>query len=130
MSNVATTKMSSRGQIVIPEEVRNRLGLTQGSQFVLFGDGDVILLDTNVLISGVFFGGRPRRVLEAWRDDRYASLIRSNRRGERPGFRRSAPTGRLRLAGNRSAESGRLRRPVSCNYPLCGGLYGSGRWRT
>lgn len=44
MSNVATTKMSSRGQIVIPEEVRNRLGLTQGSQFVVFGDGDVIVL--------------------------------------------------------------------------------------
>jgi len=27
-----------------------------------------IVLDTNVLISGVFFGGWPRRILEAWRD--------------------------------------------------------------
>ena len=27
-----------------------------------------ILLDTNVLISGVFFGGVPGRILEAWRD--------------------------------------------------------------
>jgi len=44
MSNVSTTKMSSRGQVVIPEEVRSRLGLTQGSQFVVFGDGDVVIL--------------------------------------------------------------------------------------
>jgi len=27
-----------------------------------------IVIDTNVLVSGVFFGGLPARVLEAWRD--------------------------------------------------------------
>ena len=27
-----------------------------------------VILDTNVLVSGVFFGGPPARVLEAWRD--------------------------------------------------------------
>lgn len=27
-----------------------------------------VVLDTNVRISGVFFGGLPRRILEAWRD--------------------------------------------------------------
>ena len=27
-----------------------------------------IVLDTNVLVSGVFFGGPPGRILEAWRD--------------------------------------------------------------
>lgn len=27
-----------------------------------------IVLDTNVFVSGVFFGGWPRRVLESWRD--------------------------------------------------------------
>ena len=27
-----------------------------------------VVVDTNVLISGVFFGGAPARVLEAWRD--------------------------------------------------------------
>ena len=27
-----------------------------------------VVLDTNVFVSGVFFGGTPGRVLEAWRD--------------------------------------------------------------
>jgi len=27
-----------------------------------------VVVDTNVLVSGVFFGGMPSRVLEAWRD--------------------------------------------------------------
>ena len=29
-----------------------------------------VVLDTNVLVSGVFFSGIPRRILEAWRDRR------------------------------------------------------------
>jgi AbrB family looped-hinge helix DNA binding protein len=44
MSKIATTKMSSRGQVVIPEDVRNRLGLKKGSQFVVLGEGDVVIL--------------------------------------------------------------------------------------
>ncbi|MCX5644197.1 MAG: hypothetical protein NTZ17_05870 [Phycisphaerae bacterium] len=28
-----------------------------------------IVLDTNVLISGIFFRGPPYRILQAWRDD-------------------------------------------------------------
>ncbi|MAE69619.1 MAG: hypothetical protein CME06_04015 [Gemmatimonadetes bacterium] len=44
MSTLSTTKMSSRGQVVIPEEVRVRLGLTPGVQFVVVGDGDVVIL--------------------------------------------------------------------------------------
>lgn len=44
MKNVSTTRMSSRGQVVIPEEVRNRLGLTKGSEFVVLGEGDVVIL--------------------------------------------------------------------------------------
>lgn len=42
--NVFTTKMSCKGQIVIPEEVRNTLGLTTGTQFVVVGKGDTIIL--------------------------------------------------------------------------------------
>lgn len=40
----ATTKMSSKGQVVIPEEIRNRLGLGEGVQFLVLGEGDVIIL--------------------------------------------------------------------------------------
>ena len=41
---VATTKMSSRGQVVIPEKIRDQLGLKAGSQFVIIGQGDVVML--------------------------------------------------------------------------------------
>lgn len=44
MANLATTKMSSKGQIVIPEEIRKRLNLKAGAQFVVVGDNDVVIL--------------------------------------------------------------------------------------
>jgi len=44
MKASATTKMSSKGQVVIPEEVRNALGLKAGSKFVVVGEGDVVIL--------------------------------------------------------------------------------------
>lgn len=44
MESVATTRMSSKGQVVIPETVRQRLGLEPGAQFVVFGEDDVIIL--------------------------------------------------------------------------------------
>ena len=44
MADAATTKLSSKGQVVIPEEVRNRLGLRTGAQFVVLGDRDVVIL--------------------------------------------------------------------------------------
>ena len=44
MATVATTKMSSKGQVVIPEDVRKALGLDVGAQFVVMGDGDVVIL--------------------------------------------------------------------------------------
>lgn len=45
-SHVATTKMSSRGQVVIPEEIRKRMGITEGSQFMIFygEQQDVLML--------------------------------------------------------------------------------------
>ena len=46
MSNPATTRMSSKGQVVIPEEIRDRLGLTVGTQFVVIGDNGVVILKT------------------------------------------------------------------------------------
>ena len=44
MPNLATTKMSSKGQVVIPEGIRKRLGLKAGAQFVVVGDKDVVIL--------------------------------------------------------------------------------------
>lgn len=34
-----------------------------------------IILDTNVFVSGVFFGGLPGRILEAWRDGRVQLVV-------------------------------------------------------
>ena len=44
MAPYATTRLSSKGQVVIPEEVRNDLGLTEGDQFVVIGQGDAVIL--------------------------------------------------------------------------------------
>ena len=44
MVKPSTTKLSSRGQVVIPEEIRKRLGLEPGAQFVVVGEGDVVVL--------------------------------------------------------------------------------------
>jgi AbrB family looped-hinge helix DNA binding protein len=46
MANLATTRMSSKGQVVIPEDIRNRLKLKSGSRFVVVGKDDVIILKT------------------------------------------------------------------------------------
>lgn len=43
MSDAATTTLSSKGQVVIPEEIRARLGLKAGVQFVVLGDKDVVI---------------------------------------------------------------------------------------
>jgi AbrB family looped-hinge helix DNA binding protein len=44
MANIATTKMSSKGQVVISEEIRKRLKLKKGSQFVVVSEKDVVIL--------------------------------------------------------------------------------------
>jgi AbrB family looped-hinge helix DNA binding protein len=38
--------MSSKGQVVIPEEIRNRLGLRAGDSFLVMSDDDVVILKT------------------------------------------------------------------------------------
>jgi AbrB family looped-hinge helix DNA binding protein len=44
MNTIATTRLSSKGQIVIPEEIRKQLGLRTGNQFVVIAEDDVVLL--------------------------------------------------------------------------------------
>ena len=38
------TSMSSKGQVVIPLDVRTRLGLKEGEKFVVLGEGDTLVL--------------------------------------------------------------------------------------
>ncbi len=44
MSTLSTTRMSSKGQVVIPEAIRQELGLEAGAQFVVVGGRDAIIL--------------------------------------------------------------------------------------
>ena len=44
MEDVTTTKLSSKGQIVIPEAIRRRLSLEPGAEFVVLGEEDTIVL--------------------------------------------------------------------------------------
>lgn len=44
MGTVATTRMSSKGQVVIPEAIRKQLNLREGMQFIVIGEGDVVIL--------------------------------------------------------------------------------------
>jgi AbrB family looped-hinge helix DNA binding protein len=44
MAGYSTTKLSSRGQVVIPEEIRESLHLKEGDQFVVMGKGDTVIL--------------------------------------------------------------------------------------
>ena len=44
METLATTRMSSKGQVVIPEFICKRLNLKEGAQFIVVGDADVVIL--------------------------------------------------------------------------------------
>jgi AbrB family looped-hinge helix DNA binding protein len=44
MAAYGTTKLSSKGQVVIPEDIRESLNLKEGDQFVVIGQGDSVIL--------------------------------------------------------------------------------------
>ena len=65
MNEAATTTLSSKGQVVIPEEIRSRLGLKTGAQFVVVADRDVVIfkvLDPPSLSEFASLVSRARRV--------------------------------------------------------------------
>ena len=75
MTETATTTLSSKGQVVIPEEIRNRLGLKAGAQFVVLGDRDVVIF----------------KVLEPPSRNKFDQLIRQARGvAKRTGMKQSA----------------------------------------
>ena len=86
MARLATTKLSSKGQVVIPEEIRNELGLLPGAQFVVVGDRDVIILKT---VTG-----------PAMKD--YDSIIAKTRRQARRAGMKRADIEKAALAARRS----------------------------
>ncbi|MCA9432012.1 MAG: AbrB/MazE/SpoVT family DNA-binding domain-containing protein [Candidatus Omnitrophica bacterium] len=44
MSTLGTTRMSSKGQVVIPEKIRKALHLEPGSEFTVVAVGDTVML--------------------------------------------------------------------------------------
>lgn len=44
MSDVETTRVSSRGQVVIPKAIREELELEEGDQLAVYGQDDAIVL--------------------------------------------------------------------------------------
>lgn len=46
MVSLSTTQLSSKGQVVIPQEIRVRLGLKAGSRFVVVAERGVVMLKT------------------------------------------------------------------------------------
>ena len=44
MVSLSTTQLSSKGQVVIPQEIRDRLGLKAGCKFVVVADRGVVIL--------------------------------------------------------------------------------------
>jgi AbrB family looped-hinge helix DNA binding protein len=75
MNKLATTKMSSKGQVVIPEEVRDRLGLKPGVQFVVIAERGVVILK---VLAAPSMSDFDRLVKEARRNARKAGLKRSD----------------------------------------------------
>ena len=71
----STTKMSSKGQVVIPEEIREKLGLVPGTQFVVVGDRDVVILKALAPPSLSEFDGL---IGEARRQAKQAKMKRSD----------------------------------------------------
>ncbi len=44
MSNIVITHMSSKGQVVIPQDIRKEIHAEEGTAFAVFGSKDTILL--------------------------------------------------------------------------------------
>jgi AbrB family looped-hinge helix DNA binding protein len=74
MGQVSTTRMSSKGQVVIPEDVRQRLELNPGTQFIVLAEDDVVILK---MVRPPSMGDFDRLVKKARKEARAARLTRS-----------------------------------------------------
>ena len=67
MSKFATTKLSSKGQVVIPEEIRDQIGLHTGDQFLVIAERDAVIL----------------KIISVPNKNEYADLIKKARKAAR-----------------------------------------------
>ena len=44
MDSLEVTRLSSKGQVVLPQAIRRRMHLSEGAKFVIFGSEDTIIL--------------------------------------------------------------------------------------
>ncbi len=75
MRAVSTTRMSSKGQVVIPEDIRRRLELDAGTQFIVLGEDDVVILK---IVRPPSMGDFDRLIRKAKKQARAAGLTRSD----------------------------------------------------
>ncbi len=75
MGAIETTKMSSKGQIVIPEEIRKQLGLKAGDKFLVMGEKDVVLLKA---IPDISIDDFDELIKKAHREAKAAGLTRAD----------------------------------------------------
>lgn len=87
MKKVLMTNMSSKGQVVIPNELRKSLGLVPGTPLAVFTDGSALLL-------------KPVEVPEA---DAFEKLLKESRKAAKAaGLKRSDITKAIKKARNES----------------------------
>ena len=87
MPNLATTKMSSKGQVVIPEGIRKRLGLKAGARFVVVGDKDVVIL---------------KAISPPSMEDFDTLIVEARQQAKKAGMKRSDITAAIAKARNKS----------------------------
>lgn len=75
MNEIATTRLSSKGQVVIPEPIRRRMGLESGTEFVVLGEAGTVVLK---VIEAPSMREFDEIVAKARRDARLAGLRESD----------------------------------------------------
>ncbi|MBI4405785.1 MAG: AbrB/MazE/SpoVT family DNA-binding domain-containing protein [Deltaproteobacteria bacterium] len=82
---VSTTRMSSKGQVVIPGDIRKRLKLKEGANFVVLGERDTVVLK---LVAPPNPQDIQSLLLDAQRQARQAGLTKSDVRKAIRDYRR------------------------------------------
>ena len=60
--NVATTRMTHGGQVVIPEQARSQMALSPGSQFVVLWQDDTLMLKVVSAFSAAEYAALRKRL--------------------------------------------------------------------